>query len=541
MSAALPPTISPITVPPVPGVRLGEVLGRGGFATVYAGEQLSLMRPVAVKVDSRMLHDERNRRRFQREMSAASRISGHPHAVSLIDAGVLGDGRPYLVMERCDGGSLVDVLDDGPLMAADAARIVEAVSSALGAAHAAGVLHRDIKPANILIDAYGAPRLSDFGIAAIEHDDRAASVTLETLTPEFAPPEAFQLAAPLPSGDVWSMGAVLLSLLTGRSPRSHSSGRPLSLPEIVASLSVPVETSDPRIPAPLRGVLDRSMDPDPARRYRDGGQLARALAELNGHLGRGAMAVAGPRATILLSAADPSAPAGSAGSALAPHAPPEAPAPTSSRARRTSGTMVLGLLMLGVVLGALVTSAVVVGVNAWRHSSLAAAQDQSPAAQQGAGATAQSPAGQAAAAQDGQQPQDATGSQDSQDPSAGRTAAPALVDEAGTPYSESMPWPVGACLNAEQSPVGGTSVQQVECAQAQWIVFAGGEFDPSTTAPTAAQALATDPQVQAVCTSQYAEHYGLDLTTSYEISTLAPSEEEWAAGERGFSCVYGRL
>ena len=98
-----------------------------------------------------------------------------------------------------------------------------------------------------------------------------------------------------------------------------------------------------------------------------------------------------------------------------------------------------------------------------------------------------------------------------------------------------------ACLNAEQSPVGGTSVQQVECAQAQWIVFAGGEFDPSTTAPTAAQALATDPQVQAVCTSQYAEHYGLDLTTSYEISTLAPSEEEWAAGERGFSCVYGRL
>ncbi|WP_256699947.1 protein kinase domain-containing protein [Actinomyces naeslundii] len=130
--------------PPVPGVRLGEPLGQGGFATVYAGEQVSLRRPVAVKIDSRPLHDERNRRRFMREMAAASRISGHPNAVSLIDSGVLPDGRPYLVMERCDGGSLAQVLERCELSAAQAVSIVTAVSAALGAAHEAGVLHRGL-------------------------------------------------------------------------------------------------------------------------------------------------------------------------------------------------------------------------------------------------------------------------------------------------------------------------------------------------------------------------------------------------------------
>ena len=79
---------------------------------------ISLRRPVAVKIDSRPLHDERNRRRFMREMAAASRISGHPNAVSLIDSGVLPDGRPYLVMERCDGGSLAQVLERCELSAA---------------------------------------------------------------------------------------------------------------------------------------------------------------------------------------------------------------------------------------------------------------------------------------------------------------------------------------------------------------------------------------------------------------------------------------
>ncbi len=264
----------------VPGVVLSGVLGRGGFATVYAGEQTSLGRQVAVKIDSRPLDSERNRRRFLREMSAASRISGHPHVVTLIDAGVLPDGRPYLVMERCDGGSLASITPRNALAPADAAKVVEAVSAALGAAHMAGVLHRDIKPGNILLDSYGSPRLSDFGIAAIQREEQDSSVTLEAMTPAFAPPEAFNLEPPTAAGDVWSMGGVLLSLITGRGPRTTLEGRAQNLSEIYQGLGQPINTDDPRVPAALKPVLAKAMHPEASQRYQNGNELAAALRQV---------------------------------------------------------------------------------------------------------------------------------------------------------------------------------------------------------------------------------------------------------------------
>ena len=91
------------------------------------------------------------------------------------------------------------------------------------------------------------------------------------------------------------------------------------------------------------------------------------------------------------------------------------------------------------------------------------------------------------------------------------------------------------------SVVGGTSISQADCSQADWIVFAGGTFDPATTASTATEAMRNDPQVTATCTSDYAQRYGLDLSTSYTINTLGPNDEEWATGSRGFACVLGRL
>ena len=105
-----------VTAPDVPGYRIAGVLGKGGFATVYRGLQLTVGREVAVKVDNRVLSDERDRRRFVREVTAAGRLSGHPHVIDVYDAGMLGDGRPYLVMELCPGGSLDDVVRrDGPM------------------------------------------------------------------------------------------------------------------------------------------------------------------------------------------------------------------------------------------------------------------------------------------------------------------------------------------------------------------------------------------------------------------------------------------
>ena len=513
MSSPLPVSgTSGHVAPPVPGVRLGQVLGQGGFAIVYAGEQVSLGRPVAVKIDSRPLHDERNRRRFMREMAAASRISGHPNAVSLIDSGVLPDERPYLVMERCDGGSLAQVLQRGGLSAAQAVSIVTAVCSALGAAHDAGVLHRDIKPGNILIDAYGSPRLSDFGLAAVQREGIDSSVTLETMTPDFAPPEAFTLAAPSPSGDVWSMGAVLFALLTGRGPRRTADGAPQSLPEIINRLPVPVDTSDARIPEALRPLLDRALHPDPAQRYRDGNELTEALNRA-GDLSSGALPTpdSALRTPYSLPAADGS--------------------------RRSSRALML--LALGVTAGVVISAAVLGAVR------LIDSMPSTDRASQRASASPVSHAGARAEQGAGSHPTATVratvpGSWKAS-PSPSVAPTPAQVNAQGIPYSDDMPWPLGTCLSRTTSVVGGTSVSQVDCSQADWIVFAGGTFDPATTASSATEAMTHDPQVEAACTSDHAQRYGLDLSTSYTINTLGPNDEEWAAGSRGFACVLGRL
>jgi serine/threonine protein kinase len=124
-------------------------------------------REVAVKIDSRVLTQERDRRRFAREVTAAGRLSGHPHVIDLYDAGMLPDGRPYLVMEYCPQGSLDGVLHGrGPLDAETVRDIGAKLADALTAAHAQGVLHRDLKPGNILVNRYGLVGLSDFGLAS---------------------------------------------------------------------------------------------------------------------------------------------------------------------------------------------------------------------------------------------------------------------------------------------------------------------------------------------------------------------------------------
>ena len=518
MSSPLPVSgASGHVAPPVPGVRLGQVLGQGGFATVYAGEQVSLGRPVAVKIDSRPLHDERNRRRFMREMAAASRISGHPNAVSLIDSGVLPDGRPYLVMERCDGGSLAQVLQRGELSAAQAVSIISAVCSALGAAHDAGVLHRDIKPGNILIDAYGSPRLSDFGLAAIQREGIDSSVTLETMTPDFAPPEAFTLAAPSPRGDVWSMGAVLFALLTGRGPRRTADGAPQSLPEIINHLSVPIDTSDARIPEALRPLLDRALHPDPAQRYRDGNELTEALTRAGG-LSNGAFST--PHSAL-----------------RTPHPLPAVISTPTAGSRRSSRALML--LALGVTAGVVISAAVLGAVRLIDSvpSANRAAQGASASPVLHAGARAEQGAGSRPSAT---ARATVPGSRKAS-PSPTAAPTPAQVNAQGIPYSDDMPWPLGTCLSRTTSVVGGTSISQADCSQADWIVFAGGTFDPATTASSATEAMANDPQVEAACTSAYAQRYGLDLSTSYTINTLGPSDQEREAGGRGFACVLDRL
>jgi len=524
--------------------------------------QDSLERPVAVKVDSRPLDDPRNERRFMREVQAASRISGHPHVVSLVDTGKLLDQRPYLVMELCAGGSLYDLVSRGPTPASDAVALAEAAASALGAAHAAGVMHRDVKPANILLDSYGSPRLSDFGIASVQRAGQDPTVTLECLTPDFAAPEAFMLASPGPEGDVWSMGAVLFALLTGRGPRRGPDGVQRSLPAIVRSLDEPLNLSDPNVPEILLPLLSKAMAPEPRDRYRNGAELTGALEQVREQLGTGNLAIGGPVTSLQLveaglvplsnrgvsarsaGSASPGSPdsplsgylsgassalsGSSADSARSAQSAPSAisgylerydqsPMPMSSPDSLNaspSGSVQVGAgqslrlttrerrqisLRAGAV-GAIVGLVIGLGAGwiagAWLAPALTTARAGSST-----GTSAQS--------------------------------SPSGQDVASTP-----PHPVGTCLAGTTSVSGQTTAKKVDCSEPHsWEVYQVGTLAESTSG-SSDDDLASDPNVQATCTSQAAQQYG---AANPSTSVLGPGEAGWIAGERGFSCIASDL
>ncbi|WP_067171586.1 serine/threonine-protein kinase [Microtetraspora niveoalba] len=267
--------------PLLPGYELLGVLGQGGFGVVYRARQLAVGREVALKLDNRVLLSDRDRRRFLREVTAAGALSGHPHVAGVYDAGVLPDGRPYMVLELCPGGSLADRLKTyGPLGAAEVRDIGIKIADALSAAHATGVLHRDVKPANILVNAYGLVVLSDFGLATMpgtgsgEH----ASVTRESLTPAFAPPEAFELTEPTAAGDVYALSATLYALLNGRPPRFPEGGV-VNIAAILALHRLPVPDI-PGVPSALLEVLRHGMARDPRERVASAADLRDALSAL---------------------------------------------------------------------------------------------------------------------------------------------------------------------------------------------------------------------------------------------------------------------
>ena len=268
-----------VTAPDIPGHRVGGVLGAGGFATVYRCWQLAVGREVAVKVDNRVLLTERDRRRFLREVTAAGRLSGHPHVIDVYDAGTLADGRPYLVMELCPAGSLNDALRrHGPMPAAQVRDIGIRLADALAAAHASGVLHRDIKPANILVNRFGMVGLSDFGLASIisAHGEQTAS--REALTPAYSSPEMFRGEEPTVLTDVYSLAATLYALLAGRPPRFSADERRPGLATIMSLHDRPVEDV-PGTPPELMALLRAGLSPDPRARPQSAAELRDALTD----------------------------------------------------------------------------------------------------------------------------------------------------------------------------------------------------------------------------------------------------------------------
>ncbi|MFG1675702.1 serine/threonine-protein kinase [Micromonospora sp. NPDC049282] len=251
-----------LRLPIVPGLTDLEVFARGGYATVYRATQISVGREVAVKVENRTLDSERDQARFLREARAAGRMSSHPHVVDLFDVGVTVDQHPYLIMELCDG-SYAERMRTSPLGPLETRDLGVKIADALAHSHAAGVLHRDVKPANILHSEFNSAVLADFGLAVLA-EVRDASVTLEVLTPAYAPPEMFSHSPPSPAVDVYALCATLYAVMHGRPPRWQSERNP-SLVTVLEMFQHPIPGL-PGAPEELIDVLRLGMSNDPGER-----------------------------------------------------------------------------------------------------------------------------------------------------------------------------------------------------------------------------------------------------------------------------------
>ncbi|SCL39893.1 Protein kinase domain-containing protein [Micromonospora pallida] len=257
---ATPPGALP--KPIVPGLTDLQVFARGGYATVYRAVQISVGREVAVKVENRTLDNERDQARFLREARAAGRMSSHPHVVDLFDVGVTVDRHPYLIMELCDG-SYAERMRTSPLGPVEARDLGVKIADALAHSHAAGVLHRDVKPANILHSHFNPAVLADFGLAVLA-EVRDPTVTMEVLTPAYAPPEMFHHSPPSPAVDVYALCATLYAVMHGRPPRWQSERNP-SLVTVLEMFNQPIPGL-PGVPDELVDVLRLGMSNDPGAR-----------------------------------------------------------------------------------------------------------------------------------------------------------------------------------------------------------------------------------------------------------------------------------
>ncbi|MFD5224370.1 serine/threonine-protein kinase [Microbacterium sp. NPDC058342] len=271
-------TRAPSPPPELPGFTYVRSLGTGGFADVFLYEQQLPKREVAVKV---LLADRLSAgaaEEFTNEANVMALLSTHPAIVTIYQAGVAEDGRPYLVMEYCPRPNLQVRTRKEPFSVAEALRVGVQVSGAVETAHRAGVLHRDIKPANILVTAYNRPALTDFGIASTTGaEGEAAGMSIP-----WSPPESF--AENPTTGvrtDVYALGATVFTLLSGRSPFERKGERNSSadLIERIERMAVP-SLDRPDVPGSLQNALARAMAKRPEDRYPSAVAFARALQKV---------------------------------------------------------------------------------------------------------------------------------------------------------------------------------------------------------------------------------------------------------------------
>src|SRR5262245_8635027 len=295
---------------PLPaGSRIGPyeilaLLGSGGMGDVYRARDTRLNRHVAIKFLADAIADPLAISRFQQEALTASSLN-HPHILTVFESGEI-DGKNYLVAELVDGGTLKEWVQHEARTWKQIVEMIVGVADGLAVAHAAGILHRDIKPDNILVTTSGYAKLADFGLAKLDTAtadvSRAITVqgtrhgmivgTIAYMSPEQAGAKALDARS-----DVFSFGVVIFEMLAGRRPFAGASdlevlqkilhGSPESLPET--------------IPLPLRAIVEKALESDPADRYQsmremvvDLRRVARQRADTSASTAVGAIGAAPP-------------------------------------------------------------------------------------------------------------------------------------------------------------------------------------------------------------------------------------------------------
>ena len=259
-------------------------IARGGMGIVYRARQVSLNRTVAVKLIlfGEFASDEAVAR-FRAEAEAAASLQ-HPNIVAIHEIGV-HEGRQFFSMDYVDGRSLAEIVRQGPLSPREAARHLQKLSEAVHYAHQRGVLHRDLKPSNVLIDEFGRARLTDFGLAKRFAGPSAPTSSGQLIgSPNYMPPEQADSGrgAVGPASDVYSLGAILYHLLTGRPPFVADSlegtvhqvlnQEPLAPRLFVAS-----------VPRDLEVICLKCLQKNPQRRYASAQEMSEDLARFLRH------------------------------------------------------------------------------------------------------------------------------------------------------------------------------------------------------------------------------------------------------------------
>jgi tRNA A-37 threonylcarbamoyl transferase component Bud32 len=266
--------------------RIVKEIGRGGMGTVYLAERADgqFEQRAAIKVIKRGMDTDAVLRRFYAERQILARLQ-HPNITRLLDGGVF-DGRPYFVMEYLDGEPIFEYCRRMNPSLKERIRLFLAVCDAVDYAHRNLILHRDLKGGNILVDAQGAVKLLDFGIAKLLRAEGAADQTMvpmQAFTPQAASPEQVKGEPLTTASDVYALGLLLYELLAGNPAYRVQAHAPVEMAAVICERPVvrPSAVAGTGIARQLRGDLDniilKALEKDPARRYNRASDMATDL------------------------------------------------------------------------------------------------------------------------------------------------------------------------------------------------------------------------------------------------------------------------